>query len=197
MPDNTVTDWNLIPGTLAEIEQARERCRRLVSRRALMSAGTSAIPIPGIDLMSDVGLLSMLINDINHEFGLTPEQIEKLNPQFKLMAYRVAIGMGGMLVGKLVTRELIIHLLKRSGVKLATKQVARFVLGLLDDTLSPAGCREASLAEQVDTFEISIIEEALRRHNGNVIDAAAALSIPKKTLYDKLKRFEISTEQFR
>lgn len=127
MPDNTVTDWNLIPGTLAEIEQARERCRRLVSRRALMSAGTSAIPIPGIDLMSDVGLLSMLINDINHEFGLTPEQIEKLNPQFKLMAYRVAIGMGGMLVGKLVTRELIIHLLKRSGVKLATKQVARFV----------------------------------------------------------------------
>ncbi|MNT53799.1 C4-dicarboxylate transport transcriptional regulatory protein DctD [compost metagenome] len=73
----------------------------------------------------------------------------------------------------------------------------RFVLGLLDDTLSPAGCREASLAEQVDTFEISIIEEALRRHNGNVIDAAAALNIPKKTLYDKLKRFDISTEQFR
>jgi len=73
----------------------------------------------------------------------------------------------------------------------------RFVLGLLDDTLSPAGCREASLAEQVDAFEISIIEEALRRHNGNVIEAATALNIPKKTLYDKLKRFDISTEQFR
>lgn len=73
----------------------------------------------------------------------------------------------------------------------------RFVLGLLDDSLSPAGCREASLAEQVDAFEISIIEEALRRHNGNVIDAAGSLNIPKKTLYDKLKRFDISTEQFR
>lgn len=127
MPDSTLTDWSLIPGSPEEIDYTRARCRKMVARRALMSAGTSAIPIPGVDLMSDVGLLSMLINDINHEFGLTPEQIEKLNPQFKLMAYRVAIGMGGMLVGKLVTRELIIHLLKRSGVKLATKQVARFV----------------------------------------------------------------------
>jgi two-component system C4-dicarboxylate transport response regulator DctD len=60
----------------------------------------------------------------------------------------------------------------------------------------PGRLPRSILAEQVDTFEISIIEEALRRHNGNVIDAAAALSIPKKTLYDKLG-FDISTEQFR
>src|SRR5450830_725221 len=124
MTDKSSTDWTLIPASRAEIEQVRERCRRLVQRRAVMSAGASAIPIPGIDLMSDVGLFSMLINDINHEFGLTPEQIERLNPQFKLMAYRAA---GGMLVGKLVSRELILQLLKRSGVKIATKQVARFV----------------------------------------------------------------------
>ena len=127
MSDKSTTDWTLIPASRAEIEQVRERCRRLVQRRAVMSAGASAIPIPGIDLMSDVGLFSMLINDINHEFGLTPEQIERLNPQFKMMAYRAAVGMGGMLVGKLVSRELILHLLKRSGVKIATKQVARFV----------------------------------------------------------------------
>ena len=44
-----------------------------------------------------------------------------------MMAYRAAVGMGGMLVGKLVSRELILLLLKRSGVKIATKQVARFV----------------------------------------------------------------------
>ncbi|MFZ4877076.1 hypothetical protein ACL9RI_18535 [Janthinobacterium sp. Mn2066] len=127
MADQSSPDWTLIPGSSAEIGQVRERCRSLVRRRAAMSAGASAIPIPGIDLMSDVGLLSMLINDINHEFGLTPEQIERLNPQFKLMAYRAAVGMGGMLVGKLVTRELLMHLLKRSGIKIATKQVARFV----------------------------------------------------------------------
>ena len=74
----------------------------------------------------------------------------------------------------------------------------RFVLGLLDDDLMPSDARrEASLADQVAAFERSIIEEALRRHGGNVIVAAESLNIPKKTLYDKLKRFEISTEQFR
>ena len=100
----------------------------------------------------------------------------------------------------LVSGELIASLMAQrwaGNVRELHNVADRFVLGLLDDTLSPAGCREASLAEQVDTFEISIIEEALRRHNGNVIEAAAALNIPKKTLYDKLKRFDISTEQFR
>ncbi len=74
----------------------------------------------------------------------------------------------------------------------------RFVLGLLDDTLAPSGARrEASLAEQVDAFERAVIEDALRRHGGNIVAAADSLNIPKKTLYDKLKRFDISTEQFR
>jgi two-component system, NtrC family, C4-dicarboxylate transport response regulator DctD len=37
----------------------------------------------------------------------------------------------------------------------------------------------------------------LRRQGGNVIAAAESLNIPKKTLYDKLKRFDISMEKFR
>ncbi|RZI39902.1 sigma-54-dependent Fis family transcriptional regulator [Herbaspirillum sp. HC18] len=74
----------------------------------------------------------------------------------------------------------------------------RFVLDLLDDMLMPsASRREASLAEQVDAFEKAIIEEALQRQGGNVNTAAESLNIPKKTLYDKLKRFDISTEKFR
>ena len=39
--------------------------------------------------------------------------------------------------------------------------------------------------------------EALRRHAGNVAAAAEALAIPKKTLYDKLKRFDLNSEDFR
>ncbi|MEO8599979.1 MAG: helix-turn-helix domain-containing protein, partial [bacterium] len=68
----------------------------------------------------------------------------------------------------------------------------------LDDTLMPSGIRrEGSLAEQVDAFEKSIIEDGLRRLEGNVVAAAESLNIPRKTLYDKLKRFEISAEKFR
>lgn len=74
----------------------------------------------------------------------------------------------------------------------------RFVLGLLDDLLMPSGIRrEGSLAEQVDAFEKSVIEDGLRRLDGNVVAAAESLNLPRKTLYDKLKRFEISAEKFR
>lgn len=124
---STNTDWALIPDSQQDIDQVRERCRRLVRRRAMISAGVSAVPIPGIDVMSDVGLFSLLINDINQAFGLTPDQIDRLQPKYKLIAYEAAVGVGGMLVGKLVTRELILILLKRSGVKLLAKQAARLV----------------------------------------------------------------------
>lgn len=121
------TDWTLIPGSAREIEQVRERCRRLVRRRAALSAGVAALPIPGIDVMSDVSLFALLINDINRAFGLTPEQIERLQPTFKLIAYEAAVGVGGMLVGKLVTRELVLVLLRRSGMKMLVRQATRLV----------------------------------------------------------------------
>ena len=127
MSKTSSTDWTLIPGSRKDIEQVRERCRRLVRRRAVISAGVSAVPIPGIDLISDLSLFALLIDDINKEFGLTPEQIDRLQPKFRLIAYEVAAGMGGMLVGKLVTRELILGLLKRTGMKVLVKQAARLV----------------------------------------------------------------------
>ena len=74
----------------------------------------------------------------------------------------------------------------------------RFVLGLLDETLMPSGSgRAGSLAEQVDAFEKAIIEDGLRRLDGNVVAAAESLNLPRKTLYDKLKRLDITADQFR
>ena len=124
---STSTEWTLIPDSAADIEQVRTRCRRLVRRRAALSAAVSALPVPGVDMVSDLGLLTVLVQDINQAFGLTPAQIERLQPKFKLLAYEAAAGMGGVLVGKLVTRELLVQVLKRSGMKLLTKQAARLV----------------------------------------------------------------------
>lgn len=121
------TDWILIPASADEIALVRQRCRRLVRRRAVLSAGMAALPLPGIDVVSDLSLFALLIDDVNREFGLTPEQIARLQPTFRLLAYEVAAGVGGMLVGKLVTRELIVQLLRRSGVKLLVRHTARLV----------------------------------------------------------------------
>ena len=120
-------DWTLMPASQRDIEQVRSRCRRLVRRRAAFSASVSALPVPGLDIVSDIRLFGLLIEDINREFGLTEEQIERLRPEFKLIAYEAAAGIGGMLIGKVVTRELLTRMLRRSGVKQVARQAGKLV----------------------------------------------------------------------
>ena len=120
-------EWTVIPATEADIDAVRERCRRLVRRRAAVSAGVAAVPIPGVDLVTDLGLFTQLIDEVNREFGLTPAQIDRLQPKLKLIAYEAVVSVGGMLVGKVVTRELVATVLKRSAGKLAAKQAGKLV----------------------------------------------------------------------
>lgn len=127
MTTTQMIDWKLIPGNEKDIEQVRERCRRLVRKRATMAAGFSAVPVPGLDVVSDLSLFTRLVDEVNTAFGLTAEQVERLQPKFRLMAYEAAVGVGGMLVGRLVTRELLMRLFRRVGLKIASKTAAKLV----------------------------------------------------------------------
>jgi uncharacterized protein (DUF697 family) len=124
---NAKTDWVLVPDTPGQIDAVVRQCRRLVNRRALVAAGVSVVPIPGVDWITDVATLVRLIPAINHAFGLTPEQIERLAPDRRMVVYKAISAGGGMLVGRLVTRELIVKLLKLVGVRLTTQQAAKYV----------------------------------------------------------------------
>ena len=76
----------------------------------------------------------------------------------------------------------------------------RFVLGLLGDRLTlTASDREmpSTLPEQIEHFERSVITDELRRHHGEVAITAKALGVPKQTLYDKLRRLRIASDEFR
>ena len=121
------TEWTLIPASDKELEEVRARCRRLVQRRAAVSAGISAVPLPGLDVVSDLRLFADLIDQINREFGLSPEQVGRLQPRFRVMAYQAAVNVGGTMVGKYITKEVVFRLLQRSGAKLVAKQATRFV----------------------------------------------------------------------
>ncbi|MDR3437480.1 MAG: sigma-54 dependent transcriptional regulator [Telmatospirillum sp.] len=79
----------------------------------------------------------------------------------------------------------------------------RFVLGLGDDQgilggEQPVGTdRRLSLAEQVEFFERSVIENELALHGGNVKETVEALAVPRKTFYDKLRRYGLTPDSFR
>ena len=120
-------NWVVVPDTPSEVEAVVRHCRRLVTKRALIAAGVAVVPIPGVDWITDVAVLMKLIPEINHAFGLTPDQIERLAPDRRLVVYKTVSAGGGMLVGRLVTRELIIKLLKIVGVRLTTQQAAKYV----------------------------------------------------------------------
>ena len=120
-------DWAVVPATTREIEAVVRHCRRLVNRRALLAAGVAIVPLPGIDWVTDVAVLMRLIPDINHAFGLTPEQIERLAPDRQVVVYKAISAGGGLLIGKLVTRDLVMRLLRLVGVRLTTQQAAKYV----------------------------------------------------------------------
>jgi uncharacterized protein (DUF697 family) len=120
-------DWIVVPGTPAEIDATARACRRLVTKRALLAAGVAAVPVPGIDWLTDVGLLMKLLPQINAAFGLTPEQIERLAPERRVVVYKALSAAGGLLVGRVVTREVLLAMLKMVGVRLSTQQAAKYV----------------------------------------------------------------------
>ena len=120
-------EWVLVPGSPAEIEQVARQCRRLVTRRALVAAGVATLPVPGLDWITDVGMLASLFNDINHAFGLTPEQIERLTPHRRVYAYKAISAAGGYMVGRIVTKQLVLKTLQIVGVRLTAQQAAKYV----------------------------------------------------------------------
>ena len=117
----------MLPKTLDELDRVRASCKTMVRRRAATSGGMSLIPIPGVDIAGDVGLLLQMIPAINRKFGLTPEQIEELDPRHKVLIYAMLKQVGGSMVGKAITKALVVAALKKVGVQLSAKQVLKYV----------------------------------------------------------------------
>jgi uncharacterized protein (DUF697 family) len=125
----TPTEWEVVPGIgkSTDLQAIANRCRKKVNTRALVAAGVAMVPVPGLDWAADVGLLMNLLPQINAEFGLSEEQIARLAPDRRVVVYKAISAGGGMLVGKLVTRELVLRLVQMVGVRLTTQQAAKFV----------------------------------------------------------------------
>ncbi|MBK9362373.1 MAG: hypothetical protein IPM99_15160 [Rubrivivax sp.] len=120
-------EWEVLPAEGHDAQAVAERCRKMVRRRALMAAGVAMVPLPGLDWLTDVGILVELLPRINAAFGLSTEQIERLAPDRRIVVYKAISTGGGLLIGKVVTRELVLWMLKLVGVRLTTQQVAKFV----------------------------------------------------------------------
>ncbi len=73
----------------------------------------------------------------------------------------------------------------------------RVCLGLEAATNDETIADDGSLADRMDRFERELIEDSLRRHQGDVGVITQALRIPRKTLYDKFRRHGLRPAAFR
>ncbi|RVT50358.1 hypothetical protein [Rubrivivax albus] len=124
MPTKTVSSSPPLP---PEVEAIVRRCRRMVSQRALLAAGVATVPVPGLDWVTDVGILIKLLPKINEAFGLSPDQVERLSPERRMVVYKAISTGGAMVIGKVITRDVVLKLLKIVGVRLTTQQAAKYV----------------------------------------------------------------------
>ena len=111
----------------AALEAAVKRSRKLLNKRAMVAAAASAVPVPGLDWAVDAAMLSRLIPEINREFGLTPQQLDKLEPKKRDQVQKAVTLVGSVLIGKFISRDLVIKAATKIGVRLTTKQLAKYV----------------------------------------------------------------------
>lgn len=113
--------------TLETLDRVRMDCRRMVTTRSLAAAGAAVVPVPGADLLVDLGLLANMLPRISQAFELDHDAIEKLDPEIAERIFIVAASLGNNVIGRLVTRKLAVGLLRRIGVRVASASVARYV----------------------------------------------------------------------
>ena len=111
----------------AALEAAVKRSRKLLNKRAMVAAVASAVPVPGLDWAVDAALLSRLIPEINKEFGLSPAQLDQLDPKKRDQVQKAAAMVGSVLIGKFISRDLIIKATTKIGMRLTTRQLAKYV----------------------------------------------------------------------
>ena len=116
-----------IPTEDDDLEAAIQRCKKLVTKRALYSAGAALVPIPGVNITVDVALMASILNSVNSEFGLSPREIEKLSTDQRLQVFAMITAVGSSWAGKYITAPLVTAVLKKLSVQITATQAAKFV----------------------------------------------------------------------
>jgi len=111
----------------AALAAAVIRSRKLLNKRAMVAAAASAVPVPGLDWAVDAAMLSKLIPEINREFGLTPQQLDQLDPKKRDQVQKAVTLVGSVLIGKFISRDLVLKAATKIGMRLTTKQLAKYV----------------------------------------------------------------------
>ncbi len=81
----------------------------------------------------------------------------------------------------------------RGNMRELKNHAARVLMGLGEQSAR----QDRGLVQALEQFERQLIEDALQKHASRMVDVCETLGIPRKTLYDKMKRLKINPAVFR
>lgn len=110
-----------------DLDAIRTECLDLVKKRAYLSAGASAVPIPLLDVAFDAGMLSQLLPEISHKFGLAEEQMAMFNPETREVNWKVASERGIAFAGLVASRGVTRMTIQGMGTRILSRQVIKFI----------------------------------------------------------------------
>ncbi len=99
----------------------------MVMRSAGLSGVAAVVPVPAADIGVDISLFLNLLPAINDKFGLSAQQVARLDPRTKELIFVSVTSVGSQAIGKVITAELVMNLLKRIGVRITLKSAAKWV----------------------------------------------------------------------
>lgn len=113
--------------SVTELGRIRAECSKFVTKRSLMAAGAAVVPIPGVDIVADISIMTTMLPEISKRFQLDHDQVEKLEPHVAQKVFVMASSLGNNVIGRNVTKRLVTALLRRVGKRVATASVAKYV----------------------------------------------------------------------
>jgi hypothetical protein len=106
------------------------------NRRATVSGLISVVPMPGVDVVADVRLLRDLMEKINEKFGLTAEQVDRLDEATKQIVFTVMKQSGKNIIkqqiqkaGKGCLKKLVSAVMRKQAKKETAKTFGKFISG--------------------------------------------------------------------
>jgi uncharacterized protein (DUF697 family) len=106
---------------LAELEEIRRQCRKMVTKRALTSGAFGALPVPVVDSVVDAGMILQMLPAISRKFSLDASQMDDLTTEQMAVLVNTAADLGVRWLGKKITAESVTALLTRLSVRGAQK----------------------------------------------------------------------------
>lgn len=189
---NTHVFWQIDKATGAQ----QERVQKLLSGSAsLKTLTTSSDPLD--DLLGE-RLIKELYFTVNvAQLTVPPLRLrpEDAVPMFLQLIERYALALNKdtptpsrILIAQVAGREWTNNLLELRSF------AQRFVLGIETSEADPS---RQSLQAQLEAFERMVLSDTLGRHGGVTAKVAEGLSVPLKTLYDRLARYGLKSSDFR